>query len=116
MEDKFRVGDEYWVGTKRDPELASLGRRADEKYHTRFEKQENISKRNDYSYRALFKCRSQHVSDGAPRNFHMFCGLVRLENYGVKRRGCNSWKAMKRGDDCVRMKVNCNNNVNFLKL
>ena len=112
MEDKFRVGDEYWVGTKRDRKLASLGRK-NEKYHTRFEKQEHISNRNNYS---LFKSRSQHVSDGAPRNFHMFCGLVRLENYGVKRRGCNSWKAMKRGDDCVRMKVNCNNNVNFFKL
>ena len=49
--------------------------------------------------------RAVHISDGAPRNFHIFCGKFEInkkKGFEVTRKGC---KMKKKGRDCVGLKV-----------
>ena len=49
--------------------------------------------------------RPLHLSDGAPRNFHLFCGKFRMgpsTGYIAERKGC---KIKKKNRKCVALKV-----------
>ena len=96
MEEVGKKGEVYWVGTRR--KKGSMKRYVFE--HIMPSLREGCSGvGKPVCFRAV------HISDNAPRNFHIFCGKFEIEKengFEATRKGC---KMKKKGRDCVGLKV-----------